>query len=221
MARHERPFVCRSSGCESVPGFTCKGDLKRHEQEQHNKGKKFLCPVTDCKRNLKDQGFTRRTNLADHVRRVHETSDMKAGKGREQSAEDRLDNGNSRSYMQSSSSRQQPQHLITRSTEYEDEEALQLQHSQPQSPPLHNSVPYDQVPAPKRRRGNNTERMDNARHLPTANTTTGHESQEAEIQRLRREIVDKDVQIADKDAQIVLLKDWLDNVLKQANRPER
>ena len=73
MDKHTRPYTCEEEGCESR-GFTYSGGLHRHQREVHNQhgGPKArcMCPYQDCKRST-GQGFSRRENLQEHIRRVH------------------------------------------------------------------------------------------------------------------------------------------------------
>ena len=77
MDRHNRPYKCTHKGCERLRGFTYAGGLSRHEREVHKMhgGTKtsLFCPHADCKRSS-GSGFTRKENLADHIRRMHRTS---------------------------------------------------------------------------------------------------------------------------------------------------
>ncbi|KAF2137455.1 uncharacterized protein K452DRAFT_100956 [Aplosporella prunicola CBS 121167] len=74
MDKHDRPYVCRHKGCEKLQGFTYSGGLLRHEREVHKMHggtkKALFCPHQDCKRSM-GAGFTRKENLAEHIRRVH------------------------------------------------------------------------------------------------------------------------------------------------------
>lgn len=74
MDKHERPYKCTIQGCEKLQGFTYSGGLLRHEREVHHmhggKKKSLFCPFADCKRSS-GSGFTRKENLAEHIRRVH------------------------------------------------------------------------------------------------------------------------------------------------------
>jgi hypothetical protein len=74
MDKHTRPYVCLQPGCEKIRGFTYSGGLLRHEREVHRKygGPKAprFCPHKDCKRST-GQGFSRKENLHEHLRRVH------------------------------------------------------------------------------------------------------------------------------------------------------
>ena len=72
--KHTRPYVCTEPGCEKIRGFTYSGGLLRHQREVHRahggpRAPRF-CPHRDCKRSS-DQGFSRRENLNEHLRRVH------------------------------------------------------------------------------------------------------------------------------------------------------
>jgi hypothetical protein len=77
MDKHDRPYKCTAPGCEKLQGFTYSGGLLRHEREVHKMHggtkKPLFCPHSDCKRSS-GAGFTRRENLAEHIRRVHRTS---------------------------------------------------------------------------------------------------------------------------------------------------
>ncbi|KAF2873583.1 hypothetical protein BDV95DRAFT_489802 [Massariosphaeria phaeospora] len=74
MDKHDRPYKCNVKGCEKLQGFTYSGGLLRHEREVHKlhggTKKSLYCPHPDCKRSS-GSGFTRKENLAEHVRRVH------------------------------------------------------------------------------------------------------------------------------------------------------
>jgi hypothetical protein len=74
MDKHDRPYRCTHPQCAKLLGFTYSGGLLRHEREVHNKhgGPKesLACPYPNCKRN-KGKGFTRKENLNEHTRRVH------------------------------------------------------------------------------------------------------------------------------------------------------
>ena len=73
MDKHERPYVCNEPECENR-GFTYSGGLTRHQREVHRQhgGPKAscMCPYPDCKRHV-GVGFSRKENLAEHLRRVH------------------------------------------------------------------------------------------------------------------------------------------------------
>ncbi|KAM3418456.1 hypothetical protein BST61_g4442 [Cercospora zeina] len=74
MDKHDRPYRCPHPSCAKLQGFTYSGGLLRHEREVHGKhgGPKaqLVCPFTDCKRHS-GKGFTRKENLNEHLRRVH------------------------------------------------------------------------------------------------------------------------------------------------------
>ncbi|KAF2190211.1 hypothetical protein K469DRAFT_682341 [Zopfia rhizophila CBS 207.26] len=74
MDKHDRPYKCNVKGCEKLQGFTYSGGLLRHEREVHKMHggtkKSLFCPFPDCKRSS-GSGFTRKENLAEHIRRVH------------------------------------------------------------------------------------------------------------------------------------------------------
>ncbi|KAL2353661.1 hypothetical protein BJ546DRAFT_846016, partial [Cryomyces antarcticus] len=77
MDKHDRPYKCTEQGCEKLQGFTYSGGLLRHEREVHKMhgGAKepLMCPYLDCKRSS-GQGFTRKENLNEHIRRVHRSA---------------------------------------------------------------------------------------------------------------------------------------------------
>ncbi|KAF2126659.1 hypothetical protein P153DRAFT_369330 [Dothidotthia symphoricarpi CBS 119687] len=81
MDKHDRPYKCNVKGCEKLQGFTYSGGLLRHEREVHKMhgGTKssLFCPFTDCKRSS-GAGFTRKENLAEHIRRVHRRTSTSA-----------------------------------------------------------------------------------------------------------------------------------------------
>ena len=74
MDKHIRPYICEEPGCESLRGFTYLGGLLRHQREVHRRhgGPRAacFCPHQDCKRST-GVGFSRKENLAEHLRRVH------------------------------------------------------------------------------------------------------------------------------------------------------
>ncbi|ORY19505.1 hypothetical protein BCR34DRAFT_552253 [Clohesyomyces aquaticus] len=84
MDKHDRPYKCNVKGCEKLQGFTYSGGLLRHEREVHKMHggtkKSLFCPFTDCKRSS-GAGFTRKENLAEHVRRVHRRTSMSSDMG--------------------------------------------------------------------------------------------------------------------------------------------
>lgn len=72
---HLKPYRCKVSSCVSVP-FSSTACLLRHEREahgMHGHGEKpHLCHFVDCERSQPGNGFPRRWNLGDHMKRVHE-----------------------------------------------------------------------------------------------------------------------------------------------------
>lgn len=78
MDKHDRPYRCAHASCAKLQGFTYSGGLLRHEREVHGKhgGPKsqLMCPFMDCKRHT-GKGFTRKENLNEHLRRVHQGRD--------------------------------------------------------------------------------------------------------------------------------------------------
>lgn len=81
MDKHDRPYKCSTKGCEKLQGFTYSGGLFRHEREVHKMHggtkKSLFCPFPDCKRSS-GAGFTRKENLAEHIRRVHRITSISA-----------------------------------------------------------------------------------------------------------------------------------------------
>ncbi|KAM5360083.1 hypothetical protein ACJZ2D_013994 [Fusarium nematophilum] len=71
---HLKPYKCTVSTCPSGP-FSSTACLLRHEREAHalhgHGDKPFLCPHEGCERAIEGNGFPRRWNLLDHVRRIH------------------------------------------------------------------------------------------------------------------------------------------------------
>lgn len=74
MDKHDRPYTCSERECAKLQGFTYSGGLLRHEREVHGKHggpkEQLRCPQTGCKRQT-GKGFTRKENLNEHLRRVH------------------------------------------------------------------------------------------------------------------------------------------------------
>lgn len=72
---HLKPYRCKVPSCVSVP-FSSTACLLRHEREahgMHGHGEKpHLCHFVDCERSQPGNGFPRRWNLGDHMKRVHE-----------------------------------------------------------------------------------------------------------------------------------------------------
>ena len=72
---HLKPYRCKVSACVAVP-FSSTACLLRHEREahgMHGHGEKpHLCWFQDCDRSVSGNGFPRRWNLFDHMKRVHD-----------------------------------------------------------------------------------------------------------------------------------------------------
>ncbi|KAK4690579.1 hypothetical protein P7C71_g6239, partial [Lecanoromycetidae sp. Uapishka_2] len=72
---HLKPYRCHKYGCAQVQ-FSSTACLLRHEREahgMHGHGEKpHLCIFKDCDRSAEDNGFPRRWNLFDHMKRVHD-----------------------------------------------------------------------------------------------------------------------------------------------------
>ena len=70
-----KPYRCKVPCCVSVP-FSSTACLLRHEREahgMHGHGEKpYQCEFTDCERSFPGNGFPRRWNLQDHMKRVHD-----------------------------------------------------------------------------------------------------------------------------------------------------
>jgi hypothetical protein len=82
MDTHERIYHCLQPGCSKLKGFTYAGGLTRHEQQTHKMhgGAEFYCPHAGCSRaEGEGQPFTRKENLADHLRRRHNKPDTTSG----------------------------------------------------------------------------------------------------------------------------------------------
>lgn len=72
---HLKPYRCKAPACVSVP-FSSTACLLRHEREAHGMhghgDRPFMCSYSDCERSLPGNGFPRRWNLMDHMKRVHD-----------------------------------------------------------------------------------------------------------------------------------------------------
>ena len=72
---HLKPYRCKVSSCVAVP-FSSTACLLRHEREahgMHGHGEKpHLCYFADCERSQPGNGFPRRWNLGDHMKRMHD-----------------------------------------------------------------------------------------------------------------------------------------------------
>lgn len=71
---HLKPYRCKLSTCSTL-AFSSTACLLRHEREAHGMhghgDKPHLCTYHDCERSMAGNGFPRRWNLYDHMRRVH------------------------------------------------------------------------------------------------------------------------------------------------------
>lgn len=78
MDKHDCPFRCHEPGCTREKGFTDSGGLLHHQREVHQKYTNarmpIMCPYADCGRSS-GNGFTRRENLREHLRRRHQHAD--------------------------------------------------------------------------------------------------------------------------------------------------
>ncbi|KAL9095578.1 MAG: hypothetical protein Q9165_002010 [Trypethelium subeluteriae] len=72
---HLRPFRCKAQACATLQ-FSSTACLLRHEREAHGMhghgAKPHLCSYKDCERSIPGNGFPRRYNLFDHMKRVHD-----------------------------------------------------------------------------------------------------------------------------------------------------
>lgn len=79
---HLRPYRCKFTDAECEEArFSSNACLFRHEREAHglhNHGvNPFVCKFEDCDRARPGNGFPRRWNLRDHMKRVHEFDEAK------------------------------------------------------------------------------------------------------------------------------------------------
>ncbi|KAF2278732.1 uncharacterized protein EI97DRAFT_217765 [Westerdykella ornata] len=74
---HLKPFRCKQKMCIGVQ-FSSTACLLRHEREAHGMhghgSRPHLCRFADCDRSIPGNGFPRRYNLFDHMKRVHDYS---------------------------------------------------------------------------------------------------------------------------------------------------
>lgn len=75
---HLKPFRCKNEAC-SKQEFSSTACLLRHEREahgMHGHGERpHLCYYSGCERGIPGNGFPRRYNLFDHMKRVHDHKD--------------------------------------------------------------------------------------------------------------------------------------------------
>ena len=72
---HLKPYRCKIPACVELQ-FSSTACLLRHEREahgMHGHGEKpHLCSFSECDRSVPGNGFPRRWNLFDHMKRVHD-----------------------------------------------------------------------------------------------------------------------------------------------------
>ncbi|KAK5294409.1 hypothetical protein LTR16_001344 [Cryomyces antarcticus] len=82
---HLRPFRCKTKDCAETQ-FSSTACLLRHEREAHGMhghgARPHLCTFNDCDRAVPGNGFPRRYNLYDHMKRVHDYSGSMSPIGR-------------------------------------------------------------------------------------------------------------------------------------------
>lgn len=85
---HLKPFRCKIEAC-SKQEFSSTACLLRHEREahgMHGHGERpHLCFYPGCERGLSGNGFPRRYNLYDHMKRVHDHKDSPSAASQERS----------------------------------------------------------------------------------------------------------------------------------------
>lgn len=78
---HLKPFRCKVEACAKQE-FSSTACLLRHEREAHGMhghgDRPHLCEYTGCDRSLPGNGFPRRYNLFDHMKRVHDHKESPA-----------------------------------------------------------------------------------------------------------------------------------------------
>ncbi|KAI9812857.1 MAG: hypothetical protein M1827_004375 [Pycnora praestabilis] len=81
---HLRPYRCRITTCIESR-FSSTACLLRHEREAHGMhghgAKPHLCTYEDCDRSVPGNGFPRRWNLYDHMKRVHDYTGAPSSNG--------------------------------------------------------------------------------------------------------------------------------------------
>lgn len=75
MDSHLKPYRCKNSDCAKHQ-FSSTACLLRHEREAHglhgHGDKPYACLFQDCDRHFPGNGFPRRWNLYDHMKRCHQ-----------------------------------------------------------------------------------------------------------------------------------------------------
>lgn len=81
---HLKPYRCKILACGDTR-FSSTACLLRHEREAHGMhghgAKPHLCTYEDCERSIPGNGFPRRWNLYDHMRRVHDYTGAASSNG--------------------------------------------------------------------------------------------------------------------------------------------
>ena len=74
---HLKPYRCTLDACKNNP-FSSIATVLRHEREAHGMHgdnlKPHHRPLKHCDRSIEGNGFPRRSNLLDHLKRVHNDS---------------------------------------------------------------------------------------------------------------------------------------------------
>ena len=80
---HLRPYRCTREACRSIQ-FSSTACVLRHEREAHGMHghghKPYTCRFADCERANPENGFPRKWNLKDHMKRVHHFDEEAAQK---------------------------------------------------------------------------------------------------------------------------------------------
>jgi hypothetical protein len=79
---YQPAYRCEQPRCPTERGFGTAGGLLRHEKQVHGlhdaASLRLLCPYPTCKRHT-GKAFTRKSNLEEHIRRVHKASPLTSG----------------------------------------------------------------------------------------------------------------------------------------------
>lgn len=122
---HLKPFRCKVDAC-SKQEFSSTACLLRHEREAHGMhghgDRPHLCFYPGCDRGIPGNGFPRRYNLFDHMKRVHDHKEEPANLGPAETQAPRKATGRKRKSPSSVSEEPAAQRQKT-------------QHVQPPSPP--------------------------------------------------------------------------------------